>query len=79
MKTRRLEEYEEDNVPIRPRPIKPHVARFLAVEAKVLLVSEASGLEEVPLPSIHNREGENRTDTAALMTAVEATEKEIRQ
>ena len=70
---------EEEDVPIRPKPIKPHVARFLVVEAKDLLVSEPSGLGEVPLPSIHSREGENRTDTAALMTAVEAEEKEIHQ
>lgn len=65
---------QENYLPIRPRPIKPHVARFLVVEAKVLLAIEPSGLEEVPLLSMHSREGENRTDTAALMTALNREE-----
>ena len=49
------------------------------VETKVLLVTGPSGLVEVPLPSIHSREGENRTETAALMIAVEAQEEELSQ
>ena len=54
---------------MRPKPMKPHVARFLVVEANVLLAIEVSGLGEVPLLSIYSREGDNRTDTPALMTA----------
>lgn len=67
---------EENYLPIRPKPIKPHVAWFLLVEAKVLPVIEPSGLEEVPLPGIHSREGENRTDPTAFMTAMKPKEKE---
>ena len=66
---------EENYLPIRPKPIKPHVARFLLVEAKVLPVIEPSGLEEVPLPGIHSREGEHRTDTTAFMTAMNPMKK----
>ena len=65
----------ENHVPIRPRPIKPHVARFLVVEAKVLRAIEPSGLGEVALLSMHSREGEKRTDTAALMTGVTGRDK----
>lgn len=53
--------------PIRPRPINPHVARFAGVEAKERLVMEDSEDAEGPLLSMQRREGENRTETAALM------------
>lgn len=50
--------------------MNPHVVSFLLLEAKSLLAVELSGLWDVLLPSMHRREGENRTDTAALMTAL---------
>lgn len=53
--------------PIRPRPMNPHVARFAGVEAKERLVMEDSEDAEGPLLSMQRREGENRTETAALM------------
>lgn len=52
---------------MRPRPMKPHVARFEGVEAKERLVIEDSEDAEGPLPSMQSREGENRIETAALM------------
>ena len=50
--------------------MKPHVARVLLLEAKDLLAAGPIDLEDVLLPNMHNREGENRTETAALMAAL---------
>lgn len=52
---------------MRPRPMKPHVARFEGVEAKERLVMEDSGDAEGLLPGMQRRKGENRMETAALI------------
>lgn len=68
-----------DRLPIRPSPTKPHVARFLLLDAKDLLAAGGIDLVAVLLPSMHSREGENRTETAALITAWESREKTLRK
>ena len=52
---------------MRPRPMKPHVAKFEPVEAKDRRVVVGTELVAGPLPSMHSREGEKRIETAALI------------
>lgn len=49
--------------------MKPHVSRFRLLDAKDLLPVGSIDLKAVLLPSIQSLEGENRTETAALMIA----------
>ena len=57
----------DNDIPIRPSPMKPHVAKLLLLEEKHLLLDGLNDTGSVPLPSMHSREGEKRIDTAALI------------
>lgn len=64
------DKYGRDDSPIRPRPMKPHVARFEGVEVKDLLAVGADKPVTPPFPSKHSLEGEKRTAIAALIVTV---------
>lgn len=53
-----------------PRPINPHDAKLLPLDAKDLLFIVDTVSAAPPFPSKHNFEGENRTETEALMFTV---------
>ena len=50
--------------------MKPHVARFRLLDVKDLLPAGSIDLAAGLLLSMHSLEGEKRTETAALMTAL---------
>ena len=59
-----------NDLPIRPRPMKPHVSRFRLLDAKDLFPVGSIDLGAVLLPSMQSLAGENRTEMAALMTGL---------
>lgn len=60
----------ENGIPMRPRPIKPHVAHCDGVEEKLLRTVEGMELVRPPFTSVHSFDGENRMEIAAFIVAM---------